>query len=692
MSGSPSPGESMSPPATEAHPDGPAEITRRRFHLLLAAAGMQVSQPASAARASEKGLALSAIAERQINLNKLLLIAQWSPSLSRYTRAQGLVRLEGRAAKIKVIGYAGDARRLESTGYSLLLDGQVVKRLETPPNKLTEITFELDATQLVPGWVEVDVRPDAGNETCPPYFALVVRNGSAGTPSYTPVARGSYTMAMNGDGRYHYGRVPPTYAPTPVPRKPRKVQPFADFPGSANLHIEMVVPRKFGDTHRIGRTREGALCSFALQPYHYYDMVAQRPKVPLLDGPRNVGTVVYATHVEIGSAAPPGIGFVGNIYFCDPWRVGKIRADGEIVTLAGWRHRGIVDHWQDPQNLELVGDWSAVPAERRGFHELWGIAWDERTFAFDASAAPIPGEGNLQPHLTGVVMFVADTQRDRVCRLEFSPTSHAVPPKVTEFLTGLADPWDVVCRDGVLYVAERLSHRIAAYDARTGALLRVVVQGPGGASVDVNREVVRRQPVAALQTLPCVAPEGLYLLDDWLYWGSIAQAQVRRVSLKTGEVQVVAAVATDGNTKFCKIAVSDGTFGERGTVFWASWTNAQYGYPAARRPDGTGWSYYYGNEPFAGAGGGFVYPSAVGVSHGRLVFGGAGEGIMQITRRQPGDATRSEQAAAGSREFAAKGYDLAYGAYGYGQTGQPLPWGESSNIDAYLVFCGHTRP
>ena len=71
------------------------------------------------------------------------------------------------------------------------------------------------------------------------------------------------------------------------------------------------------------------------------------------------------------------MGFVGNVYFCEPQRFGKIRASGEVVTLAGYRHRTPPTHWNDAtQNVELVGDWSNIRADRRYFRKLWGLAWN----------------------------------------------------------------------------------------------------------------------------------------------------------------------------------------------------------------------------------------------------------------------------------------------------------------------------
>jgi hypothetical protein len=331
------------------------------------------------------------------------------------------------------------------------------------------------------------------------------------------------------------------------------------------------------------------------------------------------------------------------------------------------------------------------------------MAWDERTLAVDELAAPIPAEGNRRPHLVGPVAFLADTQNNRVLRVEFSATSHAVPAKVTEFLTGLGDPWDVLCDAGVLYVSERAWHRVVAYDATSGRLLRVVCSGQPLASVDRNRFVRRAVTDAAIQAQPCVAPEGLYKLpgDPWLYFGSFAMKQVRRVHLTTGEVQVMCDVPVDGNSQFFKIAISDGTFGPRGTIFVWSWSNGQRGYPFTWLPEdgprfarwsgpSRHWSWYE-QEGGAGLWAQFAYGTAGGVRNGMLVCGGAGEGLQVITMREAGDIGSSAAATRGAKEYRQRGLNLLHGHGGFGYYGLPLPWGVSGDVDAYLTLCGHAR-
>jgi hypothetical protein len=227
----------------------------------------------------------------------------------------------------------------------------------------------------------------------------------------------------------------------------------------------------------------------------------------------------------------------------------------------------------------------------------------------------------------------------------------------------------------------------------TGQLLRVVVQGQPLATVDVNREVWRLASLDVCRAADCVAPEGLAIMDGWLYWGSKAQAQIKRVNLTTGVIEVHSIVRIDGNSKFCKIAVSDGTFGPRGMVAYATWSNADYGWPAFQTST-SGWGLGGANlnGVMAGFSGHFGYSTAVGIGYGQMIFGGNDEGLLRVTKRLPTDTVASTAAKNGGSEWFLTGHKLLHGASGFGYFGLPLPWGESANIDAFLTHNGHTPP
>lgn len=605
----------------------------------------------------------------------------------RYERYQRVVVLKGSSARLPFFGYnwTGNAaaRPLSQTLYHLLVDGQVAASASVPAGASTG-EFELDLSRMTPGWRELQIQggPD---ETSPALPVFVQGQGSMPPPEDTvPVSLGTYGLVFESPSLHWVGRVPARSRPTTLALSSRPTPHTSEVLNRGQLIQTRLVPTRPNDLHRLRRTGEGLLVTMNTQWYFWTDFIARTPAVPLLDGPRGVGSIGMATHLQVGRR---------SVYFCDPWRVGKVLEDGTVQTLAGFRHQPVptLGATATPE-LELVGDWSAVAPSRRGFHELWGLAWDERTLAVNEAAAPIPAEHNEKPHLVGPVAFVADTQNNRVCRLEFQPDRRDLPVKVTEFIVGLADPWDVVCHRGVLYVSERTAHRISAFDATTGQSLGPLLQGPDLASLTPQRFVSRRAPRDAVRMAQIVAPEGLALLDDWLYFGSRAMEQVRRVRLDDRRVEVVADVPMDNNSNFAKIAVSDGTFGPRGSVFIAHWSVLNYGFPHAFQPDGREWRYLFGGQEYGPPFTFSSYPTAVAVGDGKLVTASATEGLNMLSRALPSDV-RVDRARheAGAKKYLARGLNLLHGHAGWGFYGLPLPWGLDDDIDYFLSTEGHAR-
>ena len=132
-----------------------------------------------------------------------------------------------------------------------------------------------------------------------------------------------------------------------------------------------------------------------------------------------------------------------------------------------------------------------------------------------------------------------------------------------------------------------------------------------------------------------------------------------------------------------KLALSDGTFGPRGTVFVWSCSMRQYGFPSTNLPPGythrnwegetRDWKWFEARSE-VGQWAGFSCATAGAVGSGRLVAGGACEGLLVISRRQPGDRGASEASERG-REFRNRGLNLLYGHFGFGYYGLPLPLG-----------------
>jgi len=617
-----------------------------------------------------------------MDLRRMVVFTTWHQS-SRYERFQRLVVLTGESATIPFHGEnfaaGGALRPLLSRSYTLRVDGTDTSTAAVAAGQ-TAGEFSLDVSKLTPGWHHFDIL-GGSIETCPRWFMYVSRGGSASTT--VPVTSGSYDVAHGGT-KHFVALLPAGLKPTAQPLAARECPSFSEALPPAQLFRENLVPARGGNINRPNRNKDGIVSTFNRQAYFWSDLIRKHPPLALLDGPRNVGTLMMPTTVLVTRQ--------GGAYFADPWRVGRVAPDGTITTRAGYRHKDMPSYHDGPQEMELVGDWSAIPTARRGFHEIWGLAWDVASLTLDSSAALINGE---RPHVSGPRLFVADSQNDRVCLLSFPHNTHDAPV-VTEFLTGLADPWDVACVDGVLYVAERRAHRIAAYDSRTGAFLRVVVSGTALASVDIYRRVHRLAALDLIRAQPCVAPEGLFHQDGWLYFAAKANGQVRRVNLATGEVQVVCEPALDNNSQFVKIALSDGTFGPRGTVFSWTWSIANFGMPEAHLPNGTRWVYNGFDHLSRGKGGkwdALGYACAGGIGLGRLFCGSSQEGLAQISKALPTDpAPDMKKFRLGMDSYVGHGYNLIHGQDGYGYHGLALPWGQSPEIDYYLEWNGLRPP
>ncbi|MBA4175615.1 MAG: hypothetical protein C0505_03510 [Leptothrix sp. (in: Bacteria)] len=626
---------------------------------------------------------------RSIDMSRLLLFRDFQ-DLNPYERFQRLRVLTGNAAVIQIKAHdlsgGGTVRTFSGTSYRLLVDGVERASIDVPTGT-TYAEFNLDLVNIPEGWHEFDIAGTA-NESCPQWAMYVQKGASPVVQQMMPIVLGSFGLSAS-RGAHFIGTVPARLAPVRIELGTRECPSFSEpLPRSALVGTE-IVPVRQDDIHRPASNADGLVHTFNTQSYFWSTFVAKYPSgVSLLDGPRGVGNVAMATHLQVGR--------VGQIYFCDPWRFGKVWPNGTVETLAGYRHvAGVPRHTARPDtDVELVGDWSSIPVDRRGFRELWGATWDARSLTINEAAASIPNNGTLEkPHIAGPRLFLADTQNNRVCLLTFPIDNHTAPPRVTEFLTGLSDPWDVVCEAGVLYVSERLSHRIAAYDATTGALLRVVVSGSALSTVDANRFVRRSTSLAAVRAQPCVGPEGLAFHDGWLYFGSFAMVQVKRVHLTSGEIQVVAEPTLDGNSNYMKIAVSDGTFGPAGTVFVSSWSNAYDGRPMAYLPNGTVWGYAAVTSGGVGPGAPWKtlgYTTAVTVSKGRMVSGHSGEGLVMHSKALGYDAIVDlDRYNAGRSDYYRRGLQLTHGYNGWGYYGLNAPLGLSADIDYFLRAHGH---
>jgi hypothetical protein len=623
-----------------------------------------------------------------VNLLDVGYLTEWKPAGSVYTRRQAVLTLAGSAARFTFEGGSGgNPRVLRSPQYVFQFDGVTVATVTTPPNA-QKIDVVVDVSAMPRGWVEVKAIGTAG-ESLLPYWAWIESAVPSVGRGFVTVATASHDLSrMNSGAVYTWGRIYADYKPTPRPLPPRNPPPLVAPVPMNQLHVAALSVFRDGDPYRCVRTSAGALTALTAQDYFYSDLIRAEPVSPHLDGPRGVGAFSNATFMRWGRN--------GNLYAASAHRICRVAADGKITTLVGWRDDDIATHWQSkPRQGRLVGDWSAVPKDRRGFIEIWGFAWKPDSVTVDENAAPIINDitGVLeQPHGTGPVLFVADSQRDRIIACTF-PTKHHDEPVVAEFITGLQDPWNVVCVGNELIVSERKSHRIAAYDATTGAFLRVVVQGQPLAWVSAGREVHRTVSLAQCRAVDCVAPEGLDYHDGWLYFTSVAQADIRKVRLDGSGLNVFHQFNPDGNTLYSLVSVSDGSCLPAGTVCSARWSSVDGGLPRIILPDGTTWGIGALTDPLQGAGfgGGFTYLSAACIGSGGIAAGGVNEGILVITRRITGEPLISAAAVRGKTKWRNSGRILQHGEGGFGMYDLPLPWGEDPDIDAYLIQNGHTQ-
>lgn len=628
----------------------------------------------------------TALVNEPLNLARVVCIDSWHGA-SRYERFQRLVVWKGISATVRIIGInlasGGGVNVLGSTRYTLEIDGVEATAVNVASGS-TAAVFTVPLDGLAEGWRTLRIGGLADGESCPTWFVYMDKGGAK--PVLMPVCTGSYDVTHNGSGLHSWAWVPSIAAPLPRPLAPRSYPPITDPRQMVGVNL---IPGDGGNINRPCVSAGGIPSTFNSQSYNWNTWLGRQH---LLDGPRGVGTASVVMHISIGTGRfedKPDSPLMGNIYACEPLRLTRISDAGHVTTLVGWRHKGAPGYWQDnpASQLELVGDWSAVPEARRGCFELWGLAWDADSLAVDASAAEIPDEQNRKPHIGNPVCLLTDSVMNRVLRVEFDGKSHATAAKVSEWLQA-NDPWDVVAWRDEIIVSERGAHRIVAY-TKAGTMKRVIVERnpalPGSASVDSNRFVVRSGSIADLRAHPCIAPEGLYVLDDWLYFGSFAQAIVRRVHLVTGELQDVCAPTIDGNSRYIKLAVSDGTVFERGAVFVDSWSNTFAGRSdkVCYRPDGTR-MWLPSLHPWSVGG----YGTAVAVGAGRLYVATSEEGLTRVSARMPTDAAVNAAAfSRGATEYAKRNLRLLHGPYGYGHWGWDLP-ADSADMTAFFTGAG----
>ncbi len=590
-----------------------------------------------------------------------------------------------------------------------------VATMDTDPLSY-EMWFTVDCSTIAEGWYKATVTGcEAAGWSVADYAVYVLKGATALPHALCPSVTASYEFIhppVAGNYVHQFAWVPTKHEPN------NAAFPLRDTPTVAGLtrdklYMTEVGPSRLADIHRPCISDEGIWSTFHTQHYTFSDFERNLPSQPVLDGRRGVGTTAGFMHVEWGTAvvpSPPFNGPVDNLYFTDTWRFGKVllgsyRGEdrGKVVTLCGYRHkapsyRHAPDGKISTKNLELVGDWDAIPVERRGFRRLWGIAWDSRAFVSDLAAPTIPAEKDLHPHATwldhsgatmtaGIRVFLPDMGGNRICKLQFSPTSHATPPVVTEFATGLAEVFDCI-------EVERGSGVMAATVRKQN---RVVFLSLDDARV--------------LAEFPTTAPEGIAYQDGFLYYGSLALKNIKKRSVTlNGDVvtlgpELVAVNASsiwviNGNSNYVKFALDDGRFFQRGLIGMVSWSNVNDGLPILFPPGenvstpinwiapSSPWAKLYGPQRmFEGNRG---YQTCVGFGPGRMFAGTVQESLVQFSAVLPTDAPQPD-VSAGYLDAMARGLHLTHGFHGW-HYGSGVPWNISPAIDANLAAHGHVKP
>lgn len=587
----------------------------------------------------------------------------------RYDRYQSVVKRQ--RAENTVIGFRSASFILAGIQFgqpmtlTLEMDGQPVATVSVAATA-SEGQFVFDSRGIPTGKHRFKIVGAPAPWATVSFFFDIIDGADVGPQTTTAVTLATYGLThLSSLGlplEHQYAVVPGVFNPTTLPLVPRARPHFNTTPVRGNLVMTELVKARPDDIYRTVRTADGIIATANEQPYFRSDMQQKYPPLALLDGPRGRASLSMVTHLQVGRN--------GKVYFCDPWRFGVVDQTGNLRTLSGYRHKSIASYFRDPQDLELVGDWSAIPEARRGYRETWGNAWDTRTLATDPNVV-IGGE---EAHAgAGPVSYITDSENGRVLKHQFSATSRETPPVVTEYLTGLRFPWGIVAVDGVLIVSERDGNKVVAYD--------------------IDTKVV-------LWTVTVAGPEGLRLLDGVLYIGSKALKTIWKMPLDTRVMTSFRDLTPffDNGSLFVDFAVSDGTFGPRGMVMVVHWSNKGYGYPHCFAPGGSEITYLWGTQrglPWLGQAGrpAPYYPTAVAIGDGMAVMGGSQEGLLMLTQALPTDAaTDITKHMAGLKKWYAKGYQLTHGHDGFGFYGLPLPWGVDADIDAYLQMHGHVKP
>lgn len=138
----------------------------------------------------------------------------------------------------------------------------------------------------------------------------------------------------------------------------------------------------------------------------------------------------------------------------------------------------------------------------------------------------------------GDVLFVADTENHALRKIDFAQSKvvtvagtgrqgpwRSLGGKGTS--TALSSPWDVACRDNLVYVAMAGNHQIWTYDVTSQMVLPFAGTG---------QENIIDGPAKAAHL---AQPSGLYIHGDVLYFADSETSAIRRINLLTNDVESI---------------------------------------------------------------------------------------------------------------------------------------------------------
>lgn len=620
---------------------------------------------------------------KPVKESRLLSFEQWTLRGYPYLRMTPLVVFTTDSVDVKFtlqdLSTTGGGKSVPLTGstYTLYMDGVPVGSTTVGMGSARG-TITADLTGVPDGWRIMDIS-EHGDETSIPLPVYVLRGGEIAPQEWVPVIQGSKEVHRT----YYVKWVPARHAPRSIPLtiKPDDYLPIDGSTRGDDLVRDALTGTVVGHPRFLVRHATGVLGTSTRQRYFWDDVWAKSPPLEFIDGKRYANSLAQVTHLEIGNATfgnDPGDPRVGNVYFCTAKSFGKIRASGEVVTLAGMVHTDVPNYYRSHRTYEQRGDWSNIEESRRQFRLIWGMSWIPESLITDLTADPIPTEANLRPHINPPIALVSDSMSDAVRSITFDSHRHGATPVIREWYEGDegSDPWDIVNWRDKQIVSERGTNRLLQLNSH-GLIERVILDGDPSLTYISNTHVVgRRQGVTldAVKQQSVAGPEGLAVDGDWLYYGSAVTREIRRVHLIDGRIEFVCPV--HGPKRFfCKIAVHNGM------VAQMTWDIAG---PVVYLPDGTLWD---AMRKVGCA----SYGTAVAMKHGRIVYSDAMQGVSQLRRRLPTDTHRPPLYGAGKQEWIDKGYYLSHGWSGESPFGLPLPWGESAAIDDYLKGLGHEQ-